>query len=59
MSQTRDRRETVQGSSDAVRQAEELLSSPLPVAEPDRSREVKRRAEEAARLLTPASARSS
>ena len=53
MSQTRERRETVQGSSDAVRQAEELLSSPLPVEEPDRSREVRRRAEVAAKLLTP------
>jgi hypothetical protein len=54
MSQARERREAVQGSSEAVRQAEELLSSPLPVEEPDRSREVKRRAEAAAKLLTPA-----
>lgn len=53
MSQTRDRREAVQGSSEAVRQAAELLSFPLPAKEPDRSREVKRRAEAAARLLTP------
>jgi hypothetical protein len=54
MSQTRERREAVQGSSEAVRQAEELLSSPLPVEEPARSREVRRRAEEMAKLLSPA-----
>jgi hypothetical protein len=46
------RPEEVQGTSDPVREAEDILAAPLPQTEPDRSREVARRAEKAARLLT-------
>lgn len=44
--------ESPQGPPDLVRRANEILSAPLPAIEPERSRELERRAAEVARLLS-------